>query len=361
VLTPGHRPTWWLLWAAVPYKLAARLRAYGYERGWFRRKRLPVPVISIGNLTVGGTGKTPLAIDITRWLLAEGKRVAVLSRGYRRTSREPMLIVSDGARILATLQEAGDEPYLIAQHCPEAIVAVGTDRYQLGRWVLDRFPLDCVVLDDGFQHLRLHRDVDLLLVDATDTYGLDQVLPAGRLREPIEAAKRATAIIVTRAEKKMDIDHVMGRLRSVVVPLPTTARVVFRAKDLLSLIANDGQSEGEWYKGKTAVLVSGIGHAASFRSLAEQLGLKIVEEVAYPDHHLYTSVEVDKVRRRAVDLKAELVVTTEKDAGKLKPCLTPTDTGWWAIRLQTEWTAGEASLRHMIMNGLSRKQEGARA
>ena len=357
MLTPGHRPTWWLLWAAVPYKLAAQLRAYGYERGWFRRQRLPVPVISIGNLTVGGTGKTPLVIHIVKWLLAEGKRVAVLSRGYRRTSREPMVMVSDGARILASLQEAGDEPYLIAQRCPEAVVAVGTDRYQLGRWVLDRFPLDCVVLDDGFQHLRLHRDVDLLLVDAMDTYGLDQVLPAGRLREPIEAAKRATAIIVTRAETKTDIDHVMGRLRSVLDPLPTTAQVVFRASKLLSLIANPGQSEGEWYKGKTALLVSGIGHAASFRGLAEQLGLKILDEVAYPDHHLYTNEEVATLRRRAVGLQAELVVTTEKDAGKLKPCLIPADTGWCAIRLHTEWTAGEAAVRHMIMDGLSRKEE----
>ena len=265
-------------------------------------------------------------------------------------------MVSDGVQISVTPQEAGDEPYLIAQRCPGAIVAVGADRYQLGRWVLDRFPLDCVVLDDGYQHLGLHRNVDLLLVDATDSYGLDQMLPAGRLREPVEAAKRATAIIVTRAEQKTEIDQVMGRLCSALDRLPMTAQVVFRATDLLSVITSAGQSES--CKGKTAMLVSGIGHAASFRAMAEQLGLRILDEVAYPDHHLYTSEEIAQLRMRADELQADLVVTTEKDAGKLKPWLVPTDIRWRAVRIETEWTTGEASLRQMIMDTLSR-QEGA--
>ena len=148
---------WWLSWAAAPYERATRLRAYGYERGWFARRHLPVPVISIGNLTVGGTGKTPLVIQVTEWLLEAGRRVAVLSRGYRRTSREPRLLVSDGARIVATAEEAGDEPFLIAQRCPRAVVAVGVDRYRLGRHVLETCGVDCIVLDDGFQHLGVHR------------------------------------------------------------------------------------------------------------------------------------------------------------------------------------------------------------
>ena len=350
-----------MLWAAVPYRIAVQLRAFGYEQGWFRRHRLPVPVISIGNLTVGGTGKTPLVIDITTWLLAEGRRVGVLSRGYRRTSREPMLLVSDGTRILASPQEAGDEPYLIAQRCPQSIVAVGADRYQLGQWVMEQCPVDCVVLDDGFQHLGLQRDVDLLLVDATDLYGLEEVLPAGRLREPIEASRRATAIIVTRAEKRSDIDHVLGRLRSVLDPLPLTAQVVFRSEGVHGVIPTSGQSDGEWYKGKTAFLVSGIGHAASFKNMVEQLGLKILDEVAYPDHHLYTHDEVAKIRGRAAELKADVVITTEKDAGKLRPCLTPHDTGWYAIRLGIKWTSGEAALRQMIMKCLSRQNEERRA
>jgi len=350
-----------MLWAAVPYRIAVQLRAFGYEQGWFRRDRLPVPVISIGNLTVGGTGKTPLVIEMTSWLLAEGKRVAVLSRGYRRTSREPMLLVSDGTGILASPEEAGDEPYLIAQRCPQSIVAVGADRHQLGRWVIEQCPVDCVVLDDGFQHLGLQRDVDLLLVDATDRYGLDEVLPAGRLREPIEASRRATAIIVTRAEKNSDVDHVLGRLQSVLDPLPLTAQVVFRSEGVHAVIPTIRQSDGEWYKGRTAFLVSGIGHAASFKNMVEQLGLKILDEAAYPDHHHYTNDEVAKIRRRATELKADVVITTEKDAGKLRPCLTPQDTGWCAIRLGIEWMSGESALRQMIMKRLCRQHGERRA
>ncbi|MGH7167361.1 MAG: tetraacyldisaccharide 4'-kinase, partial [Nitrospiraceae bacterium] len=144
---------WPLRALAWPYGLAVRARTALYERGWLARRRLPCRVVSVGNLTVGGTGKTPVVISIAEWLLARGKRVGVLSRGYRRRSRAPQLLVSDGRTILEGPADAGDEPYLIAWRCPGAVVAVGADRYRLGRWVLERFPIDCFVLDDGFQHL----------------------------------------------------------------------------------------------------------------------------------------------------------------------------------------------------------------
>ena len=339
----------WLSWAAVPYGWVIRLRAYGYERGWFARKHLPVPVISIGNLTVGGTGKTPLVIEMTEWLLEVGKRVAVLSRGYRRASREPLLLVSDGAGTFATPEQAGDEPFLIAQRCPRAVVAVGSDRYQLGLLVLERYGVDCIVLDDGFQHLAVHRDANVLLVDATDAPGLEGLLPAGRLREPITAAKRATAVIVTRAEKASQVDEVMKRLRSAVGPLSMTAQVVFRAGDLLSVAAGTTRSR-EWCKGKGALLVSGVGHAAAFQSTAEDLGVKILEEVAYPDHYEYSRQDVEQLGKQAVELKADIVLTTEKDAGKLRPYLIPDDGAWWAVRLQVEWRAGETAIRNMVLN-----------
>ncbi|MBM4124838.1 MAG: tetraacyldisaccharide 4'-kinase, partial [Nitrospira sp.] len=137
---------------AAVYGLAVRVRTVLYEKGWLARRKLPCRVISVGNLTVGGTGKTPMVIWITERLLAQGLRVAVLSRGYRRQSREPFLLVSDGRTVLAGISDAGDEPHLIARRCPSAVVAVGADRYRLGRWVLERFPIDCLVLDDGFQH-----------------------------------------------------------------------------------------------------------------------------------------------------------------------------------------------------------------
>ena len=352
MLTPGQRPTWWLSWAAMPYAAAMRLRSFGYEHGWLTQRRLPVPVISIGNLTVGGTGKTPIVIEVTQWLLAAGRRVAVLTRGYRRTSRDPFVLVSDGREICATQEEAGDEPFVIAQRCRQAIVAVGADRYRSGRRVLEHAAVDCMVLDDGFQHLGLHRDVNVLLVDATDANGLEQVLPAGRLREPLTAAKRATAVIVTRAEMPHQVDEVITRLRSAVDSVPMTAQVVFRAVDLVSL-AGQASRSCDWCRGRRAFLVSGVGHPSSFRATVERLGVTVLDEAAYPDHHWYSPRDVAMLQARATDLKAEHVLTTEKDAGKIRPHLKEDDGRWWAARLGVEWRTGEADIRKTLIDAQS--------
>jgi tetraacyldisaccharide 4'-kinase len=335
------------MWAAIPYGLVARLRALLYDWDWFAQRRLPVPVLSVGNLTLGGTGKTPMVILLTDWLLAQGKRVAILSRGYRRTNMTQYLLVSNGDRLLVGPYEAGDEPYLMAQRCPKAIVAVGTDRYELGDWVLNRFPIDCLVLDDGFQHQGLYRDVNLLLVDATDAAGLGALVPAGRLREPLRAAARATAIVITRADVPAQVTEVRRRLQATLDSVPDPIQAVFRPESLVSVMTGASQPLS-WSKGKTALLCSGVGHAGSFRSLVEQIGMRILDDVAYADHYAYTRQDVEELRARAAELQAELVVTTEKDAGKLAMLLHPTD-DWWAIRLTTDVIVGEDRLRRLVL------------
>ena len=311
-------------------------------------------MVSVGNLTLGGTGKTPVVIQLVEWLLAQGARVAILSRGYRRTSMDPYLLVSNGEQLLVGPNEAGDEPFLMAQRCPRAIVAVGADRYELGCWVLDRFPVDCLILDDGFQHLGLYRDVNLLLVDATDAEGLAALVPAGRLREPLQAAGRASAIVVTRADVPARVTDVCRRLQAVIGPMPDPIQVRFRPESLWSVVSGVSQPLS-WSKGKTALLCSAVGHAGSFRTLVESIGIKVLDEVVYVDHHAYTRQDVERLRARATALPAELVVTTEKDACKLAALLQPTDT-WWAVRLTTDVTVGEDRLRQLILGRL--KAEG---
>jgi tetraacyldisaccharide 4'-kinase len=335
------------MWTAIPYGVVARLRALLYDWGWFDQRRLPVPVLSVGNLTMGGTGKTPAVILLVDWLLAQGKRVAILSRGYRRTSTAQYLMVSDGERLLVGASEAGDEPFMMAQRCPKAIVAVGADRYELGDWVLSRFPIDCLVLDDGFQHLGLYRDVNLLLVDATDAEGLAAMTPAGRLREPLRAAARATAIVITRADVPAQVTEVCRRLKATLGFMPDPIQAVFRPESLVSVMTGISQPLS-WSKGKTALLCSGVGHAGSFRSLVEGIGIKILDEVVHPDHHVYTSQDVEGLKAKAAELRAELVVTTEKDACKLAALLLPTDS-WWAVRLTTNVIAGEDRLRRLVL------------
>jgi tetraacyldisaccharide 4'-kinase len=335
------------MWAAIPYGVIAWLRALLYHRGWFDQRRLPVYVVSVGNLTLGGTGKTPVVIALVDWLLAQGKRVAILSRGYRRTSTAQYLLVSDGDRLLVSPDEAGDEPFLMAQRCPTAIVAVGADRYELGDWVLARFPVDCLVLDDGFQHRGLYRDVNLLLVDATDVEGLGALVPAGRLREPLRAAARATAIVVTRADVPTQVTGVCRKLRAALGSMPDPIQAVFRPEGLVSVTTGASQPLS-WSKGKTAVLCSGVGNAGSFRALVERMGMRVLGEVAYVDHHAYASQDVERLRAKAAELQAELIVTTEKDACKLSGLLQSTDS-WWAVRLATYVTVGEDRLRQVVL------------
>jgi tetraacyldisaccharide 4'-kinase len=256
-------------------------------------------------------------------------------------------MVSDGERLLVGASEAGDEPFMMAQRCPKAIVAVGADRYELGDWVLSRFPIDCLVLDDGFQHLGLYRDVNLLLVDATDAEGLAAMTPAGRLREPLRAAARATAIVITRADVPAQVTEVCRRLKATLGFMPDPIQAVFRPESLVSVMTGISQPLS-WSKGKTALLCSGVGHAGSFRSLVEGIGIKILDEVVHPDHHVYTSQDVEGLKAKAAELRAELVVTTEKDACKLAALLLPTDS-WWAVRLTTNVIAGEDRLRRLVL------------
>ena len=338
---------WPLQVLAVPYGLAVGVRTALYERSWLPRRRLPCRVVSVGNLTVGGTGKTPVVISIAEWLLARGKRVGVLSRGYRRRSRAPRLLVSDGRTILEGPAEAGDEPHLIAWRCPGAVVAVGADRYRLGRWVLERFPIDCFVLDDGFQHLALHRDVDLLLVDASDPMGLEALLPAGRLREPLSAASRATALLLTRTDRAASLSDVLIPIRAATGRDSRPILIRFRAEAFVNMLTGAVEEIGS-ASGRTAVAFSGIVNAASFRTLLAGLGVKILDELVFPDHHAYTADDLTMVRDRAGRCGADMIVTTEKDAVKLARLVGPTDR-LLALRLGTEIMDGRDRLEALLL------------
>ncbi|ULA68690.1 MAG: Tetraacyldisaccharide 4'-kinase [Nitrospira sp.] len=336
----------WLRWVGYPYELAARLRLWGYEQGWFQTHRLPRPVISIGNLTVGGTGKTPVVMHVVDRLIAQGKRVAILSRGYRRRSKAPQVLVSDGRQVLVGPEEAGDEPYLMARRCPQAVVAVGADRYSLGQWVLSRLPVDCFVLDDGFQHVQLHRDVNLLLVDATDPAGLRATLPIGRLREPLSAAARASAVLITRVDREQAGNQIWRQLQQACPTLSPPVSVGFPAEEFRR-VGRDEQRPLDAFHGRSAVIFSGIGNAGSFHALVAGLGITVIETLAFPDHVHYTDAMMEKIRARAKAGGIDLLVTTEKDADKVAPFLTADD-ACWAVRLRTQIVSGQERLERLL-------------
>ena len=298
-----------------PYRFATCVRTRLYEQGWLTQRRLPCPVVSVGNITAGGTGKTPITMWIAEKLLEQGKKPGILSRGYRRKNPREFLLVSDGTSVLAGPREAGDEPYLMATRCPGVVVAVGADRYALGRWVLSRMPVDCFVLDDGFQHLGLDRDVNLLLIDSSDPAGINAALPVGRLREPLVEARRASDIVLTRVEDESRIadvlDPIQAALGSTIDPITTR----FAPKTLMG--ASESMSLSV-VRGKRALLFSGIGNPEQFRRMVIAFGVQVVDELIFRDHEAYGPSRVEEIYRRVERSRPDVVLTTEKDLIKVQ-------------------------------------------
>ena len=287
------------------YGQAARLRRSWYERHPSLRRRLGRPVISVGNLVVGGSGKTPVVAALARMLLDLGERPAVLSRGYARRRRaDGVIVVSDGNQVRVPVEESGDEPQMLARTLPRVPVLVSSDRYLAGHLAEHRFGATTMVLDDGFQHLALERTIDLLLMAPED---LDEaVLPSGRLREPLSAARSADAVLVYGGED--DAERISA---AVGVPQAFTVVPTFGAVRPL------GQ-EHALAAGRRVVAVAGIARPQRFFEALRQQGYDVASELVYRDHHWFTPADVRRVAAVAREADASLVVTTEKDAARLE-------------------------------------------
>lgn len=297
------------------YELGVRARAALYESDLFGTRRLNSPVISVGNLTVGGAGKTPCVAFLARFLCAKGYEVAILSRGYKRESRG-RVEVSNGREILCGPNESGDEPFLLAKSCPGARVVVDHDRYAAGKWLEERERISVFILDDGYQHLRLARDLNLLLIDASDPPDQAKVIPFGRLREPMTAMRRADAVIVTRSDQPFDrraLEYTIGRFARAETP------VFYARHKMTNLIRLDGAgavSPADFARKRVAA-VSGIARPDRFVADLESLGMEIALRRDFDDHHRYTREELSEIIGHARELQAEAVITTEKDAANL--------------------------------------------
>ena len=337
-----------------PYRFATCIRTRLYERGWLARRRLPRPVVSVGNLTVGGTGKTPMTMWVAEKLLEQGKKPGILSRGYRRKRQREFLLVSDGTSILAGPHEAGDEPYLMATRCPGVVVAVGADRYALGRWVLGLAPVDCFILDDGFQHLSLDRDVNLLLVDSSDPAGMRELLPVGRLREPLREAKRASAIVLTRVEDESMMSNVLEPIETAVGASikPITTR--FPVNKLVGAQESMPPSD---VRGKKALIFSGIGNPKQFHRTVNTLGVQVVDELVFRDHEAYAPSRIEDIYRRLEQTQPDLVLTTEKDLVKVQANWS-IPTPLFAVSLELEFLDGRSRLENALsaLWGLSKEE-----
>ena len=293
--------------ASSLYGAATRYRRRWYARHPSRQRRLGRPVISIGNLRVGGTGKTPIVEAIARLLVEHGERPAVLTRGYGRRGTSAAVVVSDASSVLVDVEHAGDEPLMLARHLPGVAVLVGADRYQSGL-VAEGMGATVHVLDDGFQHLALARTIDLVAVGPDDLQ--EAVLPAGRLREPVDAAAAADGVLVT----PLDADAVaIGRALGVDAAFGV-ARTIGRPSWIGS-----GQPAAV-VPGEKVFALAAIARPHRFFDDVAAAGWQVAGTASFRDHHWFTAGDLDQVARQAEQAGATAIFTTEKDGTRLEAC-----------------------------------------
>lgn len=297
---------------SVLYSAVTRTRLSLYRRGTFHSTKLDRPVISVGNITTGGTGKTPLVEWVARTVAAAGpgdkKQVCILTRGYGRDDPERLVVVSDGNSVRATPSEAGDEPFLLATNLlGVAAVISSANRVAAGNEAIRRFDTDCFVLDDGFQHLRLQRDLNIVTIDATNPWGGGYLLPYGRLREPPSGLSRADCIVITRTDQANNLDA----LRAEIMRL-TTARIFESRMRVTRVVPLNNSSE------IVTPPVAAFCAVGNPRSFFNQIQPEPVLQKAFADHHRYSQRDIDSLIEIARRAGANSLITTAKDAVKLR-------------------------------------------
>jgi len=311
---------WFLVGISCLYGLGVRFWLWLYKKGILKQKALPCFVISIGNIVVGGAGKTPMAIYVAGVLKKMEKRSVVISRGYKGNYKNDAVIVSDGNRIFLDAEASGDEPHMMARRRSFPVV-VGKDRFKAGMKAINAFKPDVIVLDDGFQHLKLKRDLDLLLLDYSNPLGNKRFLPAGRLREtPQTSAQRADALIFTRSPDK---DKTAESINEVLRHYPDCSWFkTFHAPFIFKQIVHNENSK-EYYtdvgslKGKKAVLFSAIAKNTSFCDAMKGSGINVLDHLEFKDHYRYKEPDILLINRAAKKVCADVILTTEKDWVKL--------------------------------------------
>jgi tetraacyldisaccharide 4'-kinase len=327
-------PLWVASWI---FGAVSVLRTLAYRGGLLRRTRVPARVISVGNLVAGGAGKTPVVIYLAQRMIERGVRAAVLSRGYGGNAGKGPCLVSRGSGPLVAAAVGGDEPVLIARRCRGVGVVVAKRRDDAARFALSELSPQVLLLDDGFQHHRLARDLEIVVVDAEKVFGNGHMLPYGPLREPRWALSRADVLWFSRCDDAspiaLDVAEKARRNGKRVV------RSTYRVSEVVEL-QSGGLMGSTALKGAKVLMLAGVARPDSFRNQLVRAGASVVGESVFPDHHRFSPEEVDQVEALRRKLEAAVVVTTEKDAARLEA----PPPGWLAVQLGVHVVEGEAEL-----------------
>ncbi|MBN1276224.1 MAG: tetraacyldisaccharide 4'-kinase [Deltaproteobacteria bacterium] len=334
------------------YGLGVKLRLWAYRIKIFKKKALPAFVLSIGNLTAGGTGKTPAVAMLAEWALKSGHKVAILSRGYGRQNRENLLEVSDEKSIKARPEHAGDEPYLLARMLPGVPVVISKNRHMAGLYAKKKYGSDFFILDDGFQHIKLKRDFNAVLIDATLPFGNGHLLPWGPLRESVSSLGRADAFILTRYRGDGSESKIIDFLRT-----RFPARPVFLSEHIPYKVIFPGSSkihDPELLRGKNVIAFAGIAQPGFFKETLKNLDAEIVCFKAFRDHYWFRSDEIDSLIREKEKYGADYILTTEKDMARILPLEAANfDIGYLSIKIKL--LSGEEAFFKIIRDAIEKK------
>jgi tetraacyldisaccharide 4'-kinase len=342
------------------FRFAVQARLILYARGIFRHHALGCQVLSVGNLTVGGTGKTPIVEIFARSLQAQGRKVAILSRGYKRVqpsiaqklvnafklrdSKTPPLVVSDGTRLLHDSAISGDEPYMLATNLPDVAVVVDKNRVKAGQYAIKNLGCDTLILDDGFQYKALKHRLDIVLVDRTNPFGNEQLLPRGILREPIKNVRRAGFIFITKSNGD-GAPELKRRLREM-NPDAEISECRHCARFLRNVYTRERVDLG-LLKGMTVGAVSGIAVPKGFEDELIRQGARVIYHKRYADHHRYSQQEIINVINKSLQRGAEAVITTEKDAVRF-PFIERRDVPIYFLRVEIEMLSGTEAFNDWV-------------
>lgn len=323
------------------YAFVVVIRNLFYEWGIFKVKKLPRPVVSVGNIMAGGTGKTPMVEWIGRYFSSLGKKVAILSRGYKRITKG-FILVSDGDEILANSDECGDEPFQMALKSVEEklgwIVAVCEDRYIAGLKILERFNVDVFLLDDGFQRRDLHRDIDIVIISGDEIS--EPLIPAGFKREPLHSLKRADVICVWDRIKMDNFSRYLDENKVV-------ANFDYELLEIRKFF--DYILSKEEFKGKKAVAFSGIGKHTKFVKLLKDNNFIVGEDFEFPDHYRYSPRDIERLIDALHATKAEFIVTTEKDYARLFSMKELEKFPFFYVKIRVRFLDGEEGLKQKLL------------
>ncbi|MCU0239065.1 MAG: tetraacyldisaccharide 4'-kinase [Pyrinomonadaceae bacterium] len=298
------------------YEVATNVRNKFYESGLFGSEKLSAKVISVGNITVGGTGKTPLVAFVAKKIAAKGEKVCILTRGYGRENSNERVLVSDSQKILADVKKSGDEPFELAEKLIGiAAVLADKNRFEAGKWAIENLGITAFVLDDGFQHRQLKRDLDIVCIDATKPFASDKVLPLGELRESLANLKRADAIVITRANL---IKSRESRVESRESNLEMLFSEIRSFSNCPIFISRNRTSLDSRLSTLHSLAFCGLGNPENFFSQLKQDGFNLVATKTFRDHYAYTQTDVDEIEKLAKEKNAEVLLTTAKDAVKLQ-------------------------------------------